>query len=244
MNEKAISIPVEKVSATEDFLVRFDNVDESGLSSKYLNELKSSDPTAWPPIAVVSDGASGYLLIDGYHRLTAAKALKLKAISAIVLPEASFETAFNLNREHGLHLTTLDRRQQALRLHKRYPNLSERELARRAGLDHATVGRLLRQGGEIHHPKEAREDGDLSLPIARARAARRLLHLVSRLSRTRGIRATFNETRAIQELATAIRQQVKQNPDFQYSLKLLKAIVDAATSVSTTTSKNAGTGKA
>ena len=230
MSEQLFSIPIERISATEDYLIRFDNVDDSGVNTKYLNDLKSSDPSNWPPIAVIWDGGNRYFLVDGYHRLMAAKAMKLKTIVGFILPNADRETAFNLNREHGLRLTINDRKEHACWLHEHYPALSGREIARRTGLDHATVNKALTQGdGENHQLNGISSSNVIPLSISRASAARAILRYMEKLWITRGLRANFDRERAVSELAEALREQSELSPDYKLYLQVLKAVVNLAT---------------
>jgi AraC-like DNA-binding protein len=160
--------------------------------------------------------------------------MKLKNIVGVILPDADRETAFNLNREHGLRLTVNERKEHARWLHVHYPALSEREIARRTGIDHVTVNKAFRQGGGENHQSGGYSYGNnLLLSAMRVNAAKTLLRYTKKLWITRGLRANFDRERAVNELAAALREQSELSPDYKLYLQVLKAIVDLATSKAT-----------
>jgi ParB-like chromosome segregation protein Spo0J len=102
-------------------------------------------PELWPPIKVVKRD-DRYLLVDGFHRLTAAKNLGLERIAAEVVQVRGDEDlhalAFQLNALHGRPLTRDDRKAFAARLLEINPECSNREVSRRSGLAQATVAKV------------------------------------------------------------------------------------------------------
>ncbi|MDP9455395.1 MAG: ParB N-terminal domain-containing protein [Actinomycetota bacterium] len=97
----------------------------------------------WPPLKVVrQDGR--YLLVDGFHRLEAARHLGLESVLVKVLepPEDGDlrALAFSLNAQHGRPLSLADRRAFAERLLRDRSHLADREIGRRCGLSGNTVG--------------------------------------------------------------------------------------------------------
>jgi ParB-like chromosome segregation protein Spo0J len=105
-------------------------------------ELLGSDPDGWPPIVVVVYG-DRYLGIDGWARWNVAGDLGLATIAARIEPmPADFrQRAFELN-QHGFPLSLAQRRAHALYLKERYPERSDRDIARACGLSPTTIGRL------------------------------------------------------------------------------------------------------
>jgi ParB-like chromosome segregation protein Spo0J len=148
-----------------------------GIDADHVRTLEET-PESWPPLKVVRQGES-YLLVDGYHRLEAAKNLELESIRVEVVDvtpaEDLHELAFALNAAHGRPLSLTDRRAFADRLLRTQPHLADREIARRCGLAANTVGAIrgrleesaqieqtterLGQGGYVYRPR--REDGEL-----------------------------------------------------------------------------------
>lgn len=87
-----------------------------------------------------------YLVVDGNHRLKAAILGRTAALRCIIKEAGGLLDAFEANVAHGLPLSRDDRRRYAALLHEYYPELSEREIGRRAGVSASTVSRVL---GEI-----------------------------------------------------------------------------------------------
>jgi ParB-like chromosome segregation protein Spo0J len=167
-------------------------------------------PESWPPITVVRRDAQ-YLMIDGFHRLKAAKNLGLESVKAQVVEAATADDlhalAFSLNATHGRPLSLADRRVFAERILRDQPHLADREIARRSGLAANTVGSIrvrleesaqieqiderVGRGGYVHALK--RKPGDLPdadpvesiselfAPRERKRQ-RRIVHYLERLS--------------------------------------------------------------
>jgi hypothetical protein len=148
-----------------------------GLDTDHVRELEEM-PEGWPPLKVVRQGES-YLLVDGYHRLEAAKNLGFESIRVEVVDvtpdEDLHELAFALNAAHGRPLSLVDRKAFAERLLRAQSWLADREIARRCGLAANTVGSLRERleesaqieqttervghGGYVYRPR--RKDGEL-----------------------------------------------------------------------------------
>lgn len=116
-----------------------------GLNNAHIAELQESGPEAWPPIVVVEQ-AGRYTLIDGRHRLEAARQKGLVSIAVEVRAtpdDGDLQgVAFALNTVHGRPLTSDDRKAEAKRLLHRSPALSSRQIAERCGLSHNTVEKI------------------------------------------------------------------------------------------------------
>ncbi len=115
---------------------------------------------AWPPLKVVrQDGR--YLLVDGFHRLEAARNLGLETVpvEALQTPKDGDlrALAFSLNASHGKPLSLDDRRAFAERLLRDRPHLADREIGRRCGLSGNTVGAIrerLEESAQIEQTSE------------------------------------------------------------------------------------------
>jgi hypothetical protein len=130
-----------------------------GVDAGHVRALEER-PDSWPPLKVVRRHGS-YLLVDGYHRLEAAKKLGLGTIRVEVVeasPDADLhELAFELNSTHGRPLSLADRRAFAERMLRGQPHLADREIARRSGLSANTVGsvrRHLEESAQIEQTAE------------------------------------------------------------------------------------------
>jgi ParB-like chromosome segregation protein Spo0J len=98
-----------------------------------------------PPIVV---HRATMRVIDGMHRLTAARLRGERAIRAKLFDgddEEAFLLAVRLNVSHGMPLTIADRRAAAVRIIRTHPQLSDRAIAVTAGLAAKTVGSLRRE---------------------------------------------------------------------------------------------------
>jgi hypothetical protein len=99
-------------------------------------------PHRWPPIVVA---AETMLVIDGVHRVAAARQLGMTSIAARFFhgdDHEAFVEAVTGNVKHGLPLSLAERRWAARRLVGTRPERSDRAIAEICGLDHKTVGRL------------------------------------------------------------------------------------------------------
>jgi hypothetical protein len=100
-----------------------------------------------PPIVV---HRATMRVIDGMHRLTAARLRGEQEISAKLFDgddNEAFLLAVRLNVSHGMPLTIADRRAAAVRIIRTHPRLSDRAIAFTAGLAAKTVGSLRREMG-------------------------------------------------------------------------------------------------
>lgn len=115
----------------------------------------------FPPVIVYYDG-SKFWLADGFHRVCANQKNNAQEILAEVKPGTRREAclyAVGANAAHGLRRTNADKRRSVERLLRddEWSQWSNREIARRCGVDHVTVGNVRRElfyaadfPGEIH----------------------------------------------------------------------------------------------
>lgn len=116
------------------------------LSKRYLASLGASDASAWPPIIVtksVREDPDGYAIVDGLHRLEAARRKGLKELKATIRAYGSdneiVEAAFRANLVHGLPASSQTRSDYAYWLYKTYPGIGQRTIADRVGVRPSTV---------------------------------------------------------------------------------------------------------
>jgi hypothetical protein len=133
-SSEAAHLSLKHLRANEDFQPRLDGLDE-----RHVALLMSSDPDNWPPLLVTPNGAGVYDVIDGFHRLEAARRLGRTALPCVVDDQAGYPEGVAANLRHGLPLRLSDRKAYARWLHELEPQLSLRELGRRCGLNHQTV---------------------------------------------------------------------------------------------------------
>jgi hypothetical protein len=92
-------------------------------------------------------------VLDGNHRLAAYRALGVTQVRAVVAdvdvddPTDLYVVAARANMRHGLPLSRADLRVIIEALLMRMPDASDREIARRIGCSHVTVGRVRKSLG-------------------------------------------------------------------------------------------------
>lgn len=138
---------------TASHLVALADIDDSsenqprtdGLNKAHVESLKATGPETWPPLDVIPRGGR-FILVDGFHRLKAAKDLVRTEIDVneIDAPKDADVRglAFQANPSHGLLLTLGDRKAEAKRLLHLTPDAPERVIAKRCGLDDKTVAKV------------------------------------------------------------------------------------------------------
>jgi hypothetical protein len=152
-----ISVPISQIVIDDRLQPRCD-----GLSDEHVASLMET-PEIWPPI-VLARGNGGLFLIDGFHRHEAACRLGINELAATIYdPPAGVDLygiAFQLNAKHGRALNLRDRKAYALLLLRQYPEASDRELGRKCGLHHETIGSQRDAQGIPLRPRE-RKSGEL-----------------------------------------------------------------------------------
>jgi ParB-like chromosome segregation protein Spo0J len=146
--------------------------------------------TALPPVEVISDPNGGFVLADGWHRLTALTALGAGRVRAVVVPlpsgsdavTAAFERALARSAVSAKPLSRAEKQAAVIRLIEMRPTASDREIGRLAGVDHKTVGRIRARG--IAPPHEEQRPRPAPGPEV---AARKLLEAFERIREARGL---------------------------------------------------------
>ena len=103
----------------------------------------------WPPVLVWGPDNQ---IVDGYHRVAAARKLGLKSLEVEWFEgpaEATLIEAIRRNAKHGLPLTLRDRSGAAERVLSQQPQWSDRRIGLLCGLTAKTVARIrLERGGQ------------------------------------------------------------------------------------------------
>lgn len=110
----------------------------------YAEDMKQG--STFPPVIIYFDGEE-YWLADGFHRVRAKQAIGATEVTAEVCLGTQRDAvlyAVGANAAHGLRRTNADKRRAVKRLLRDYEwqKWSDREIARRCGVDHKTVGNL------------------------------------------------------------------------------------------------------
>jgi ParB-like chromosome segregation protein Spo0J len=139
MSADTYAVPIANITIGDALQPRCD-----GLTEEHIESLLET-PEAWPPIVLARVGGALFL-VDGFHRFEAALRLEVETINATIFDAPSedelFLVAFGLNVKHGRALTLRDKKTAAIRLLRDHAELSDRELGRRCGLHHETIGAL------------------------------------------------------------------------------------------------------
>jgi hypothetical protein len=117
------------------------SIRESGVSQEHVQRLMRLGGR-WPPILVHETTG---VVIDGVHRVTAARMLGLLRVDASLFsggPDAALIECVRRNVQHGLPLTLRERKWAAGRVLTVHPNWSDRRVAGICALSPKTVGRL------------------------------------------------------------------------------------------------------
>jgi ParB-like chromosome segregation protein Spo0J len=144
-------IPLEKSGILRAEMARRE------MDTDNIYQLVLSDPREWPPIETTLTDR-GYVLIDGYHRVEAAKKKGMEALRAEskTYPDenAIIDATFRANFKHGLKASVENRSQYARWLHLTYPNMTQQEIADRCQIKQATVSKAIARAEEKPGEKE------------------------------------------------------------------------------------------
>lgn len=115
------------------------------VNSQAVNDYaeKLSDGIKFPPLLVVSDGTTNWL-VDGYHRYHASKKVGFRDIQADVVQGTKLDAqvlAMGVNSNHGLQRDGMTKRKvvEAALVHPHTKDKSDREIARICGVSHPFV---------------------------------------------------------------------------------------------------------
>jgi len=138
------SIRVDSIVMDKRLMFR-EKIDEELVESYYERYRNSF---YMPPIKVCEVKNAGRLLVDGFHRLTAAKKAGLEYIEAMVeygsYDDAEWAAA-NANLTHGKALNRKERRKVAALYLKRYPERSDSWIAEDVGVSDKTVAEVRKE---------------------------------------------------------------------------------------------------
>ena len=138
-------IPLDRLAPNLDYQPR-----ALGLSAAHVRLLMESGADTFPPLLVTPNDAGGFDILDGFHRLEAARRLDMPALPCVVSGDGGYGEAVLANLRHGLPLAMDDRKDAARWWADRDPDLSFREIGRRCGLSDKTVKRAIESGDDGH----------------------------------------------------------------------------------------------
>jgi hypothetical protein len=178
-------VPVEVIDRDDACFPR-ERVDESRVED-FAELYRDGGVDALPPVVVV-EGPDGRLLrADGEHRLCALEDLGIDQTRVAVITAGSADPVglgYEIALERAVSARPLsrdERRTAVARLLQERPDLSDREIARLAGVSHQTVGRVRANG-----PMDQKHGGT-PRPVSPDQAARKLLSAFEKLRQARGL---------------------------------------------------------
>jgi ParB-like chromosome segregation protein Spo0J len=133
---------------------------ENGLCPEHVERLVALGGS-WPPIVVTR---TGRLVVDGAHRVAAARRLGLARLEAVLF-DGSRDDVFiefvRRNITHGLLLTLAERKRAAIRVLRVHPRWSDRRVAELCGLSPKTVGRIRVGAADCPNEESLQLDSDV-----------------------------------------------------------------------------------
>lgn len=149
------------------------------VAKEYAGAMESG--AEFPPITLIYDG-SQYWIVDGYHRLEAAKSLGRPQILATVefgtLEDAQWQS-FGVNAAHGIRRSHQDKAiaVKAAIKHPHSAGMSLRAIAEHTGVDHHTVKKYW---DELKYAGENPHDAKPPVPVWLARLNTNRLYVVNK----------------------------------------------------------------
>lgn len=149
---------IDEVVVIDEFNVRADQLSQAKIA-EYTEIFKQL-----PPVSVYDCDGKLYL-VDGWHRMEAARKLELTEIQVSVEGAGTLidaqDFADQANLRHGIMLTPDQRRQIGLRFVNRHTDWSLREVAEKMGCSHVTVKNWIDQSAvknlTVDVPNQERE---------------------------------------------------------------------------------------
>jgi ParB-like chromosome segregation protein Spo0J len=211
----AIQLKINQLAVSRETWSRFALNEER---VELFKELLASDEEL-PPIEVVPYQPDRYLIADGVHRANAANRAGHTEIGVVIIGLEDGETPVACALRRGLEtatrtalpLTTAERRQAAIKLAAKHPEMSHRAIAKLVGVSHDSVDRWLRPEQEPE-PEEDADDGDepderYEAPITADDAARQLVSGLAQLYEARGLADLLAPDRMGKHLADAYQER-------------------------------------
>ncbi len=193
-----------------DDLTLADSLRAGGLNRRHVEGLAEVERD-WPAILVWGPENA---VIDGYHRVAAARSLGMKAIRVerfTGTAEQAFIEAVQRNVKHGLPLTVRDRVHAARRVLEHQPRWSDRRIAALCGLAPSTVSRVRSEAaaenlGAMQPPTRVGADG-IVRPSSPGEARKRVVTALKK-NPTASLRAIATIADVSHETVRAVRRSL------------------------------------
>lgn len=143
VTETVQKINLAVIAKDEKFWPRA-GIDEARV--KEFRELYRDEPDMLPPVILAPHPKEKgkYLLVDGWHRVTALEKNKAKEVQAKLLPAGTdvFSEATRLSAISSKPLTIAEKRAAVRRLVTEHPEWEARKIARMVGVSHTFVNKM------------------------------------------------------------------------------------------------------
>lgn len=106
---------------------------------------EKNDKWPFPPVELMRRKDGSLVLVDGWHRVEAARRNDWETVSATVVSGTEtqiFEACLRANAKHGLRRTNEDKRKAVLAALEKWPGFDARKIARKCGVSHTFVSKL------------------------------------------------------------------------------------------------------
>ena len=145
-----MDIEIGKITVDVEIVERSDGLD-SEIVQTYADRMEAGD--VFPPIELVGDG-DVFWLVDGQHRLEAAKQVNGEQISANITKgdrRAALLMSFPTNAEHGIRRTNEDKQRKVLIMleDEEWKEWSSRKIASQCKVSHTFVNKLRNHTGNV-----------------------------------------------------------------------------------------------
>ena len=181
---------------------------EAGIDPRHVEALCELEGD-WSPVLVYGPGN---LVVDGAHRVAAAKRLGLTAIPAQIFDGPminAFVESVRRNSQHGLPLTLNDRFRAARRILSIFPEWSDRRIAKVCALSSTTIGKLRRETETVDAARTSTRVGidGRRRPVEPGATRQRVLNALEN-NPTGSLRAIAAEARVSPETVRTIRNSL------------------------------------
>jgi hypothetical protein len=113
--------------------------------AEYAEILSEGSEWTFPPVELMRRKDGSLVLVDGWHRVEAARRNEWETVSARVSSGTDnqiFEAALAANAEHGLRRTNDDKRKAVAAALKKWPGFDARKIAKKCRVSHTFVSKL------------------------------------------------------------------------------------------------------
>lgn len=201
-----------------------DGLNEAAVE-RYAETLQAVEAIAWPfPPVVLNQTPTGYVCVDGAHRIAAAMKAGREEVEAkvVTLSEADAKVeAARANMENGLPLTPAERKKAIARLIELRPVWTDAAIARLMGVHRNTVARVRKElgiGNRTERTVEAVEAAKAANPDATQEELAKELGISKQTISALPRRSTFAQNGALLEPPAPTLPLPKRgvaSPDFE-----------------------------